>query len=149
MHGFVSTYTMKLDAKGRVSVPAPYRQVLAADGFEGLYCFPAPDMPALDAGGNRLLSTLESRLDGLTPYSEAHDLLSTAFYGLSEILRIDGDGRIVLTETLKSYAGISSQVTFVGQAYKFQIWAPERFADYLAEAREKAREVLRGGTVRS
>ncbi|MEZ5838989.1 MAG: division/cell wall cluster transcriptional repressor MraZ [Hyphomicrobiales bacterium] len=145
MHGFVSTYTMKLDAKGRVSVPAPFRQILAADGFEGLYCFPAPDMAALDAGGNRLLSTIEARLEGLQPYSEAHDLLSTAFYGVSEILKIDQDGRVGLTETLKAYAGISGQVTFVGQAYKFQIWAPERFADYLAEARAKARAVLRGG----
>ena len=55
MDRFVSNYTLRLDAKGRVSIPAPFRAVLARDGFDGLYCYPALDQPALDAGGNALL----------------------------------------------------------------------------------------------
>ena len=55
---FVSNYTLRLDAKGRVSIPAPYRAVLARDGFEGLYCYPTLDGPALDAGGNALLKEI-------------------------------------------------------------------------------------------
>src|SRR5882724_7891968 len=51
MDRFVSHYTLRLDAKGRVSIPAPFRAVLARDGFEGLYCYPTLDRPALDAGG--------------------------------------------------------------------------------------------------
>ena len=38
MDRFVSHYTLRLDTKGRVSIPAPFRAVLARDGFEGLYC---------------------------------------------------------------------------------------------------------------
>jgi len=56
MNRFVSTYTMRLDAKGRISIPASYRAVIARDGFEGLYCHPAIDRPALDAGGHALLA---------------------------------------------------------------------------------------------
>ena len=48
MDRFVSHYTLRLDAKGRVSIPAPFRAVLARDGFEGLYCYPTLDRPALD-----------------------------------------------------------------------------------------------------
>ncbi len=143
MDGFVSTYTKQIDAKGRISVPAPFRQVLTRDGFEGLYCYPAPDMAALDAGGNRLLQTIEGRLTGHDPYTEAHDLLSTAFYGVSEVLKIDGEGRVILSDALKSHAGIGDTVAFVGQGYKFQIWEPGQLARYLEEARAKAREVLR------
>ena len=40
MDRFVSNYTLRLDAKGRVSIPAPFRGVLVRDGFEGLYCYP-------------------------------------------------------------------------------------------------------------
>ena len=40
MDRFVSNYTLRLDAKGRVSIPAPFRAVLARDGFDGLYCYP-------------------------------------------------------------------------------------------------------------
>ena len=46
MNRFVSNYTLRLDAKGRVSIPAPFRQVLARDGFDGLYAYPTLDRPA-------------------------------------------------------------------------------------------------------
>ena len=53
MNRFVANFTMRLDSKGRVSIPGPFRSVLARDGFEGLYCYPALDRPAIDAGGMR------------------------------------------------------------------------------------------------
>jgi len=47
MNRFVSNFTNKLDSKGRVSIPATFRAVLARDGFEGLYVHPALDAAAL------------------------------------------------------------------------------------------------------
>jgi MraZ protein len=131
---FVSNYTLRLDAKGRVSIPAPYRGVLARDGFDGLYCYPALDRPALDAGGNALLAEIEALITRFPPYSEERDQFSVALFGTSETLKIDGEGRIVLTEALKVHAGIGDAVTFVGLGHKFQIWEPGRFRAQLAEA---------------
>jgi MraZ protein len=54
-------------------------------------------------------------------------------------LKIDGDGRAVLTEPLKRHAGIEDEVTFAGLGHKFQIWEPGRFRTELAEATEKVR----------
>lgn len=139
MDRFVSHYTLRLDAKGRVSIPAPFRAVLMRDGFEGLYCYPALDAPALDAGGHALLREIETLVDRFAPYSEAREQFSTALYATSEILKIDGEGRVVLTEPLKSHAGIADAVAFAGQGHKFQIWEPERFRAELAEATEKVR----------
>src|SRR5712691_11909000 len=51
MDRFVSNYTLRLDAKGRVSIPASFRAVLARDGFAGLYCYRTLDRPALIAPG--------------------------------------------------------------------------------------------------
>ena len=45
MNRFVSNTTLRLDAKGRVSIPASFRSVLARDDFAGLYCYPALDQP--------------------------------------------------------------------------------------------------------
>ena len=143
MDEFVSTFTNRLDAKGRVSVPAAFRQVLARDGFEGLYCCPTLDQNAVDAGGNRLQQQIRASLARFEPFSEDHEYLSTTLIGESEILKMDGEGRVGLTETLKSYAGISDAVTFVGQGYKFQIWAPDRFEAYRAEARNRLRDLRR------
>ena len=134
MNRFVSNYTLRLDAKGRVSIPAPFRQVLARDGFDGLYSYPALDHPALDAGGNALLGEIEQLIASFPPYSDERDNLSTALYGTSETLKIDGEGRMVLSERLKSHAGIADAVSFVGLGHKFQIWEPGRFRAQLAEA---------------
>jgi MraZ protein len=139
MDRFVSHYMLRLDAKGRVSVPAQFRAVLARDGFDGLYCYPALDRPALDAGGNALLAEIEALIAGFSPYSDRHEQFSLALYGPSETVKMDSEGRIVLTDTLKAHAAISDAAAFVGLGHKFQIWEPGRFRAELAEATEKVR----------
>src|SRR5579885_2159802 len=114
MDRFVSHHMLHLDAKGRVSVPAPFRAVLARDGFDGLYCYPALDRPALDAGGNALLKEIEALIADYAPYSDQREQFALALYGTSETLKIDGEGRVVLTDALKSHAGIQDAVAFVG-----------------------------------
>ena len=139
MDRFVSNYTLRLDAKGRVSIPAQFRQVLARDGFEGLYCYPTLDRLAIDAGGNALLTEIEQLITQYPPYSVERESLSAALYGTSETLNVDTEGRVILTERLRSHAGIASAVSFVGLGHKFQIWEPDRFRAQLAEATETVR----------
>jgi MraZ protein len=139
MDRFVSHYLLRLDAKGRVSVPASFRAALARDGFDGLYCYPALDRPALDAGGNALLAEIEALICGFPPYAEQREQFSLALYGTSETLTVDGEGRVVLTEAHKSHAGIRDAVVFVGLGHKFQIWEPGRFRAELTEATDKVR----------
>jgi MraZ protein len=64
-----------------------------------------------------------------------------ALNGASEVLRMDAEGRIQLSETLKAHAGITDAVAFVGQGHKFQIWEPSRFQEHFAQARLKLRDV--------
>ena len=143
MDRFLSNLSSRLDAKGRVSIPAPFRAILARDGFPGLYVHPSLDQEALDAGGEALLSEIDRLLGSLPLYSAERDSLSTALLGVSETLKIDPEGRVTLTESLKAYAGIADAVTFVGLGSKFQIWEPERFRAHLAAARADARELKR------
>ena len=142
MDRFVSTFINKIDAKGRVSVPAPFRAILERDGFQQggaghVYCYPALDSPAIDAGGERLARTIDGLLAGLPDYSIERDELSVALYGDVQVLTIDGDGRIVLPEGLRVHAGLEAAVTFVGLGDKFQMWEPGRFEKRRAEARSK------------
>ncbi len=139
MDRFVSNYTLRLDNKGRVSIPASFRAVLARDGFDGLYCYPTLDRPAVDAGGNALLAEIDALVADYRPYSDGREQFAVALYGTSEILKIDGEGRVLLSEALKTHAGIKDAVSFVGLGHKFQIWEPGRFRSELAEATEKVR----------
>jgi MraZ protein len=139
MSRFVSNITLRLDSKGRVSIPASYRSVLTGDGFDGLYCYPALDRPAIDAGGNALMAEIEALIARYAPFSDEREQLAMSLYGTSETLRIDGEGRVSLSESLKAHAGISDAVAFVGLGHKFQIWEPGRFRSELAEATQKVR----------
>ena len=136
---FVSNVTLRLDAKGRVSIPAPFRAVLARDGFEGLYCYPTLDRPAIDAGGNALMAEIEALIARFAPYSEEREQFAAALYGTSETLKVDSEGRVSLSERLKAHAGIKDAAAFVGLGHKFQIWEPARFRAQLAEASKKVR----------
>ncbi len=149
MDRFVSNYTLRLDAKGRVSIPAPFRAVLARDGFDGVYCYPSLDQPAVDAGGNALLAGIKSLIENFPDYSDERDELQLALYGTSETLKVDAEGRVSLTETLKQHAGITAEVSFVGLGDKFQIWEPTRFRAQLAEATEKVRAIKRSRSQRT
>jgi MraZ protein len=145
MDRFVSTFENKIDAKGRVSVPAAFRAVLEHDAIRvddslAIYCYPSLDAPALDAGGQRLTRKIDELLAGLPDYSDERDELSVALYGDVEFLKIDGDGRIVLPKELREHASIDAKVTFVGLGEKFQIWEPGQFADRRARARAKVQD---------
>jgi MraZ protein len=139
MNRFVANYTLRLDAKGRVSIPAPFRLVLSRDGFDGLYCYPALNRAAIDAGGNALMAEIEALIARFAPYSQQRERLATALYGTSETLKIDGEGRVILGDHLRAHAGIKDQVAFVGLGHKFQIWEPDRFRAELAEATQTVR----------
>ncbi|MEL6871351.1 MAG: division/cell wall cluster transcriptional repressor MraZ [Pseudomonadota bacterium] len=145
MERFVSTFTNKIDAKGRVSVPAAFRAVLERDGYlvggsAGFYCYPSLDAPALDGGGARLVAKIDALLDGLADYSDERDELSVALYGDATDLVIDGNGRVVLPEALLTHIGARERVTLVGLGDKFQIWEPDRFEERRSKAREKVQE---------
>lgn len=141
MDQFVSTYRNKIDAKGRVSVPAPFRTVLAKDGLQGIYCYPSLDDDALDAGGQKLVDTIGTLLEQIAPYSDERDHLAMALFGASEILGVDQDGRINIPERLREHAGITTHVVFVGLGDKFQIWEPGRFDAQFKEGRKKLSEL--------
>ena len=141
MERFVSHFTNRLDAKGRVSIPASFRAVLARDGFEGLYVHPSLDLPALDCGGNRLLSEIHGLIESFSPYSVERDSFALALEGTSEVLKVDPEGRIVLTETLKASAALTTEVVFVGLGQKFQLWEPGRFRSHLEEAKNRVRDL--------
>ena len=148
MQPFVSTVVNKLDAKGRVSVPSPFRQILAQQNLKGFYCFPSFVAPALEAFGETLLNEFQERLGNVDPlFSEDYDAQAQAVVGESQFLNFDDEGRIRLPDDLIAHAGIGERVLFVGMVKKFQLWEPERFEPIRREriARARATRLGTGG----
>jgi MraZ protein len=74
-----------------------------------------------------------------SPYSEEREQLSAALYGTSEVLKIDGEGRAILTEPLKSSRRHQGRDRLCRPGPQIQIWESGRFRAELAEATEKVR----------
>ncbi len=137
---FMGHFTNKVDAKGRVSVPADFRAVLAAENFEGIMCFPSFTSPCLEAGGPSYFAGLKASIDQLDPYDELRDHFEMAIFGSSRRFFFDRDGRITLDADLMKEADIRDAVTFIGRGDKFELWSPETLRDRLGEARRLARD---------
>ena len=137
MDRFLSNYINNVDKKGRVSIPAPFRALLEKRKETQLYTLQSIDMPTVDAGGTDLLIAYEERMAELDPLTGAYDDLSFYYHGDSAWMKIDRDGRIVLTDALREHTGITDQVAFVGRGTFFQMWEPKQFAEYRREARAR------------
>ncbi|HTH97756.1 MAG TPA: division/cell wall cluster transcriptional repressor MraZ [Stellaceae bacterium] len=136
---FLSTFTNKVDKKGRVSVPASFRQTLAGQSFHGVIVIPSLTVNALECSGMDRMEDTMTRLDTLEPQSEQYRALISSFADVQQ-LAFDPEGRIVIPRDLLDEIGIDDTAAFVGQGATFEIWEPEAHKQYKARARELVRE---------
>lgn len=137
MDRFLSSSVNRIDAKGRVSIPAHFRAVLQKRGYSELYALRALDIPALDVGGLDLLNRYEERIAREDPFLQTADDMSIFVHGDGSFLKLDQDGRITVSEFVREHTGISSEVAFLGRGNFFQIWEPERLRTHVADVRAR------------
>ena len=148
MSRFLANTVNSIDKKGRVSVPASFRAVLGNQSV--LYTMLSISAPTVEAGGPQLIDAGEARLAQIDPFSEEYEIWSFCIHGDSNQLKIDGDGRITLSDDIRHHAQIADKVAFVGRGHFFQMWEPKQFSDYQKQTRSKAlqlRQRLGGGNI--
>jgi MraZ protein len=119
---FLGRHHHSLDAKGRLAIPARFRDELAGGvvltrGIDRcLSLYPLAEWEPLAAKVNALpLSDPDARAFRRLVFSEAVDLA------------LDGQGRILLPPELRGYAGIEREVVVIGVNAYLEIWSPERW----------------------
>src|SRR5215212_5379044 len=96
---FVSTFVNKLDAKGRVSIPAPYRQIVAQQDLPGVYCFPSFTSQSLEAFGSTLITQFQQRLEKYDPlFDPSYEDEAQVVLAATQLLNFDDDGRVRLPD---------------------------------------------------
>ena len=133
---FLSNATNRVDAKGRVSVPASFRAVLVERGIQELYCLQDFTYPAISVGGPDLLDRYERQIASVDPFSPEANRMSLLVHGGGVFMRLDAEGRLMVTDFIRDFTGIGTEVTFVGRADHFQLWRPQAFHEAQAAARE-------------
>ncbi len=138
MDEFASRIESKVDQRGRVAIPAPFRAVLAQEGADEIHCYPHLDYDAIEAGGSRLVEEIKGIVGRHPAGSQERESLEIVYFGECEKLKVDPDGRTVLPKRLRDHAGIRETAVFVGLGNKFQIWEPEAYNKFRERAREQA-----------
>ena len=137
---FFGTFENKVDRKGRVSVPAPFRQALARSAFQGIIARPSYRTDAIEACDLEFMEKLNSSVSAKDLYSDAHEDLAFTIFADSHQLAFDSEGRILLPSALVEHAKITDRAGFVGMGTAFQLWQPETLQRQKAEARTRARD---------
>lgn len=130
---FLSTFTNRIDKKGRVSVPASFRTALAGQAFQGVVLFKATAHACLEGFDHGTMAELSERLDHFDLFSNQQDDLATSIFAEAVQCPFDSEGRIGVPEALLDFAGLKESVVFTGLGRKFQIWDAGSF-----EARREA-----------
>tara|TARA_A100001011_G_scaffold378624_1_gene443602 strand:+ start:380 stop:832 length:453 start_codon:yes stop_codon:yes gene_type:complete len=135
---FISSYENKLDKKGRVSVPAPFRTHLNSKGYSGFVSYPSFNHNALEGCSQDRIEKLSNTIDTLNPFEEKRDYFATAILSESIILNFDTEGRVTIPEKLMKHAKIKKDILFVGLGKTFQIWDPSLFEKFKNLSQKKA-----------
>lgn len=134
---FLSTYVNKVDKKGRVSVPAPFRTAL--NGQAEIIVFRSLQAQALDCCSIDYLDQLSAALDDPETPQDFRDLIETAVFGGSVRVPFDTEGRVIVPDEFLGFAGIGETAAFVGRRKIFQIWEPEALKAFEEASRSQAR----------
>jgi MraZ protein len=137
---FLATHTNKVDAKGRLSVPATFRNALAANEFQGVVLVPSTKFPALEGFSMNMMQELSARLDKFDLFSDTQDDLASVIFANAVPLSFDDTGRITMPKELLGHAKIKENAVFVGLGTKFQIWEPRAYEARQKQAAEHVQE---------
>ena len=140
---FLGTHAPKLDEKGRMFLPAKYRDELAGGvvitkGQERcLYVFPVEEFTRI----TEALRTAPVTSKGLRDYSRV-------FFASASDEELDKQGRITIPLSLRDYAGLARDCVVIGANTRLEIWDAEAWTTYLEQQEDAfsdaSEEVLPG-----
>lgn len=123
---FLGEFEHSIDDKGRVAIPARFREELS----EGLVLTRGFDR-CLQAFPRPIWQRLAERVSGLSlGNEEARNLRRLLFSGAAEV-EVDRQGRILIPQNLREYAGLSEQVVVAGLNTHFELWSGDRWHSVL------------------
>lgn len=136
---FISTYESAIDDRGRISVPAPFRAALGEE--RRVFLWPALDgTHCLEGGGVALMDMYKRAMGKMSPQSKIRKALVNGLFARAADLRMDEGGRIKLPPKLLDHAGLEKAILFTGNVDSFNMWNPERYAEYDSNMAQAAAE---------
>ena len=128
---FMGEVQHSLDSKGRLTIPARYRDLLEGGAYitqgfdQNLMVWPVSAFEhILQSLGTKSITDPDTRL------------LQRLIFSRGERLEVDGAGRILIPQFLRQFANLVSEVVVVGVGNYFEIWSPDLWGPQLTQIQD-------------
>jgi MraZ protein len=137
---FYGEYEHTIDPKGRIIIPAKFRQAFRANNVESLFVTRGLDV-CLFLFTEPEWRLAESRLKPISfTKAEGRKFNRLFFSGATEV-KLDDLGRMLLPRNLKEFAKIKQDVVIVGVSNRIEIWSKEKWKEFYENSRENFEDV--------
>ena len=116
---------INMDAKGRMAVPARQREALLAECQGSVVMTIDTQAPCLAVYPLPEWERIEAEVQSLPALKPAVKRFQRLVLGYATDLELDGNGRILLPQSLRDYARLEKRVVLVGQGNKLELWAED------------------------
>ena len=137
---FTSEYTCKLDAKGRLVLPAKMKvnlpeaasnELFMREGFE----------PCLELYPLIEYKKIYSKIAGLNEFNAEYRKLQRNFFRGSTTVELDTAGRLLIPKSMLQYASLDKEIVVVGMGNRMEIWNPEEYEKFLIKDPQELSEL--------
>jgi len=126
---FRGRYQHTLDPKGRVSIPAKYRDLLAQ--YDGATLILVPNEHSLEVHPLEEWERIEARINEKSMFDAELRKVGRLYISRAREVELDGAGRILIPPDTRAQGGLGREVTLVGPGRNFfEIWDRGRFDEY-------------------
>jgi len=137
---FYGEYEHAIDRKGRVIIPAKFRQVLRANTIDTLFLTRGLD-GCLFLFAESEWRSAEARFKQVSfTKAEGRKFNRLFFSGATEV-QLDQLGRVLIPKHLKDFAQIKQDVVVVGVSNRMEIWAKDKWREFYETSRQSFEEV--------
>ncbi|MDH3386415.1 MAG: division/cell wall cluster transcriptional repressor MraZ [Gammaproteobacteria bacterium] len=138
MHKFRGVSNLSLDAKGRIVLPARYRERLVESCQGQLVVTIDTDQPCLLIYPLPEWELIEEKIEALPSFNPTTRRIQRLLIGHATEAEVDANGRMLLSNPLRDYARLGKKVVLIGQGKKFELWDEslwnERMEAWLADS---------------
>ena len=137
---FTSEYTCKLDAKGRLVLPARMKASLPNIASEELFMREGFE-PCLELYPLVEYKKIYSKIAGLNEFNAEYRKLQRNFFRGSTTVELDASGRLLVPKTMLQYAQLNKDVIVVGMGNRMEIWNPDMYEKYIIQDPQELSEL--------
>jgi MraZ protein len=130
---FYGTFHHAIDAKGRTSLPAKFRESLAAASEPKVFLIQAPGMKALRALPYSEWKKLEERVLQASPFDLKVQRNILRFVSSAQEIDLDEHGRVLVPAPLRAYAELQKDVVWTGMGRDICLWDQKLYEQAVGE----------------